>query len=256
VLVLTDAGAALAAAGADVTLALQRARLVATELAEHPRGEVSLSAFASAAEAFFPGLARTFPPSGPVQVRLTDEDVAQVGFPRLTTGVDIVLAHRMDHSPRWPRSVTATRLLHEPLDIAIPVDHPLAQGVGALSPRDVADQPWISTHADYPVVAMVEAIGATVGMPPNIVHRVNDFTIASHLVRAGAGIALIPRWTMPTPEGVRLRPLRGLAARRSIDALIRPENRIRPAVQEVLKHLKDESARISGTANSVVPEGD
>ena len=247
VLVLTDAGAALAAAGADVTIALQRARLVATELAEHPQGEVSVSAFQSAAETYFARLARKFPPDAPVQVRLTDEDVAQVGFPRLTTRVDIVIAHRMDHSPRWPRGVTATRLLHEPLDVAIPVDHPLARRTGPLSARDVAEQPWISTHADYPVVAMVEAIGATVGVPPYIVHRVNDFTLATQLVKAGAGIALIPRWTMPTPKGVTLRPLRGLAARRSIDALIRPENRIRPAVQQVLTYLNKESARISGT---------
>jgi DNA-binding transcriptional LysR family regulator len=40
-----------------------------------------------------------------------------------------------------------------------------------------------------------------------IAHRVDEFTVAAELARAGPGLALIPRWTTPAPDGVVLRPL-------------------------------------------------
>lgn len=234
---LTQAGETLAAAGAEVHTALARARQVARDLSDEPSGTVTVSAFNSAALALFPPLLRAFPTGGPIQVQVTDEDVAQQDFPRLTSRIDIVIAHRLDHTPGWPITVTTTPLLHEPMDVALPHRHQLCQRA-VLDPTDVADEPWITTHDGFPIIASLEALGAIAGRPLTFTHRVNEFSVAIELVKAGGGLALVPRWTVPRPRGVVLRPLEGLAAKRHIDALHRPEQGLRPSTQVVLGELK------------------
>jgi DNA-binding transcriptional LysR family regulator len=235
-LMLTEAGRALAAAGADVEAALARAREVARDVEATPQGEVAIAAFNSAAMAFFPPLAQAFPPGGPVTISLGDEDVAQADFPALTSRSDIVLAHRFPYTAAWPRSVRVVQLLAEPLDVALPADHRLAR-FRVLTAARAASEPWISTHAGFPVGAIIDALATVAGQPVTVVHRVNEFTVVAELVRAHAGLALLPRWTIPTPPGVVLRPLDGVRCVRRIDALVRPENTARPAVRTVLDEL-------------------
>ncbi|NIK58086.1 LysR family transcriptional regulator [Kribbella shirazensis] len=232
--VLTAAGRALAGAAADVESALARARHTVDEFVEQPDGLVSVAAFHSAAAAFFPSLLRA---EIAPQLGLHDEDVPQDEFPALTREYDLVLAHRLDHSASWPRTVAVTPLLHEPLDVAVPADHPLA-AKRSLSPRDVAGEPWITVHDGFPLMATVEAIGAAAGERLALVHRVNEFTVVAELVAAGAGIALMPRWTTRPHEAVVLRPLRGVHTRRHIDVLHRPERTARQAVRTVLAGLQ------------------
>ncbi|MET9312037.1 LysR family transcriptional regulator [Kribbella sp. NPDC003505] len=230
--VLTPAGRALAGAAADVESALARARQVVDDFVEQPDGEVSVAAFHSAAAAFFPRLLRVAP-----KVSLHDEDVPQDEFPALTREYDVVLAHRLDHAAPWPRTVAVTPLLHEPLDVAVPVDHPLA-AKRSLTPRDVAHEPWITVHDGFPLMATIEAIGAAANHRLELVHRVNEFTVVAELVAAGAGLALMPRWTAQRHPAVALRPLRDVHTRRHIDALYRPERAARQAVRTVLDELR------------------
>jgi DNA-binding transcriptional LysR family regulator len=238
--VLTAAGRALAGAAADVESALARARQVVDEFAEQPDAVVTVSAFHSAAAAFFPSLLRAG--DGP-RLSLHDEDVPQDEFPPLTREYDVVLAHRLDHAAAWPRTVAVTPLLHEPLDVAVPVEHPLASK-RSLSPRDVAGEPWITVHDGFPLMATIEAIGAAANHRLELVHRVNEFTVVAELVAAGAGLALIPRWTARSHPGIVLLPMRGVHARRHIDALHRPERTARRAVRTTLVNLQAAAATI------------
>ncbi|MFE1839410.1 LysR family transcriptional regulator [Streptomyces sviceus] len=244
-LVLTDAGQALAGAAIEVETALARARHTVKEFVERPGGEVSVAAFHSAGAAFFPLLLRALADPGAPVPRLADEDVPQEDFPRLTRAYDIVLAHRLDHAPAWPPTVTATTLLREPLDVAMPADHPLAAR-RRVTPADVADEPWITVHDGFPVMATVEAIAAAAGRRLHLAHRINDFGMAAEVVAAGGGLALMPRWTMRRHPALVLRPLSGVQARRHIDALYRPERTARRAVRTVLKELRSAALLIRG----------
>lgn len=238
--VLTAAGRALAGAAADVESALARARHTVDEFIEQPGGVVSVAAFHSAAATFYPLLLRA--ETAP-QLSLHDEDVPQDEFPLLTREYDVVLAHRLDHGAAWPRTVAVTSLLHEPLDVALPVDHPLA-AKRQLTPRDVADEPWITVHDGFPLMATIEAIGAAANHRIDLVHRINEFTVVAEVVAAGGGIALMPRWTARRHPSVVLRPLRGVHARRHIDALHRPERTARHAVRTVLDELEHAASTI------------
>lgn len=240
--VLTAAGRALAGAAADVESALARARHTVDEFVRQPDGSVSVAAFHSAAATFFPLLLRA---DAAPQLRLHDEDVPQDEFPPLTREYDLVLAHRLDHGVAWPRTVAVTPLLHEPLDVAVPAGHPLA-AKRSLTPRDVAREPWITVHDGFPLMATIEAIGAAANQRLELVHRVNEFTVVTDLVAAGAGIALIPRWTARRHPAVVLRPLRGVHARRHIDVLHRPERTAREAVRITLANLRAAAATVRG----------
>ncbi|MBW8799351.1 MAG: LysR family transcriptional regulator [Streptomyces sp.] len=247
-LVLTPAGQALAAAAIGVETALARARHTIDAFVEEPDGTVSLAAFHSGAAAFFPLLLRRLGGPGSPRLALHDEDVAQADFPPLTRAYDLVLAHRMDHAPPWPRTATATPLLREPLDVALPVGHPLAARP-ALTAHDVADQPWISVHDGFPLLATVEAIAAAAGRGVDIVHRVNEIAVVAEVVAAGGGVALMPRWTSRPHPGVTLRPLHGIEAHRHVDALHRPERTARRAVRTVLRALVEAAEVIRSRDN-------
>lgn len=236
-LVLTPAGRALADTAIGVETALARARQTVEEYVEEPAGTVSVAAFHSGAAAFYPLLLRALRGPGSPRLTLHDEDVPQAGFPPLTRAYDLVLAHRLDHAPPWPRTAAATPLLREPLDVALPAGHPLA-GRAALTARDVSGEPWITVHDGFPLLATIEAIAAAAGHRLDIVHRVNETSVVAELVAAGGGIALMPRWTSRPHPGVVLSPLDGIEAHRHIDVLHRPERTARRAVRTVLRELR------------------
>ncbi|MFE7169160.1 LysR family transcriptional regulator [Streptomyces sp. NPDC057616] len=242
-LVLTDAGQTLAGSAIEVESALERARRSVGEFLDRPDGEVSVAAFHSAAAAFFPLLLRALAGPGAPVPRLADEDVPQEDFPRLTREYDLVLAHRLEHAPPWPDTVTATTLLREPLDVAMPAGHPLA-AKRRVTPRDVADEPWITVHDGFPVMATIEAISAAAGKRLHLAHRINEFAVVAEAVAAGGGLALMPRWTMRPHPALVLRPLGGVRARRHIDALHRPERTARTAIRTVLKELHEAARTI------------
>ncbi|MGW8888521.1 LysR family transcriptional regulator [Streptomyces sp. NPDC055749] len=247
--VLTDAGKALAAAAIEVERALAVARRTVTDFTEQPDGEVSVAAFHSAASAFWPLLLRGLTGPGSPRLTLADEDVAQHRFPALTRDYDLVLAHRLDHGPPWPPTVIATTLLHEPLDVALPAGHPLASKT-QLSPRDVADQPWITVHDGFPLMATIEAIASVANRRLDIVHRINEFAVVAEAVAVGGGLALMPRWTARPHPDVVLRPLSGVHALRHIDVLHRPERTARKAIRTVLVELHRAASAIQGRQHS------
>jgi DNA-binding transcriptional LysR family regulator len=255
--VLTEAGQTMARAAVEVETALARARHALTDFTEQPDGDVSLAAFHSAAAAFFPLLLRG--QGGPRRPRLAlaDEDVAQDRFPALTRDYDLVLAHRLDHSPPWPRTVTTHTLLREPLDVALPADHPLA-AKALLLPQDVADQPWITVHDGFPLMSTIEAIASVANRRLHIAHRINEFAVAAEAVAAGGGLALMPRWTARAHPNLVLRPLGAVHARRHIDVLHRPERAARQAVRTVLADLQGAAAQIQArdAAHGDTPDPD
>ena len=237
-LALTDAGRALAAAAAEVWTALDRADRVVGAYLDDPATPVSVAAFHSAALAYFPALLH----AGVAPLRCSDQDVAHAEFPALAADYDLVLAHRLAHSPPWPGDrLTVVPLVYEPLYVALPAGHRLAARA-ALTAADVGGEDWISVHDGFPLEGVLQAIAAAAGRPLRVVHRINEFTVAAAVVAAGAGVALLPGYTSPVQAGVVLRPLADLPAGRHIDVLARPERLHRAAVRAVLKALQEIAA--------------
>ncbi|WP_299036143.1 LysR family transcriptional regulator [uncultured Pseudokineococcus sp.] len=243
---LTPAGEALADAAVDVAAALERARTAARASLDRPTGLVRVSAFSSGAELLLPGLLTRLARFPGVEVACSDEDVALDAFAALTDRLDVVIAHRPESDPAWtalPAQVRTTPLLREPLDVAVPLDHPLADRA-SVTPRDLVDEPWIAVREGFPVAHVSQAVGGSHG-PQRVVQRINDFHVVLALVAAGHGISLLPRYTCGSHPGVRLLPLTGVRAGRLVDALVRPDKAERPLVRLVLGELAALAAELA-----------
>jgi len=247
-LVLTDAGRALAAASVEVWTALDRAARAVDDYLDDPAVPVTVAAFHSAALTYFAPLILQLASSAGPQVHCSDADVAQADFPALIADYDLVLAHRLEHSPPWPADrLTVVPLVYEPLYVALPATHPLA-GEPRLTAADVSTERWISVHNGFPLQGTLAAIAAAAGRPLTITHRINEFTVAASVVASGAALALLPGYTTPSDPRLVLRPLADLPAGRHIDVLTRPETLHRAAARTVLDALRE----IAGSATAAL----
>ncbi|MFJ3957529.1 LysR family transcriptional regulator [Arthrobacter sp. NPDC090010] len=249
-LVLTEAGEVLADAGAAVVAAMAQARASIDAFQDAPDAAVTVSGFHSAGQALFAPLSRALSGPGQPMVQFTDEDVAQQDFPALTARHDLVLAHRMEHSPPWPKDrVAVIELTREPLDVALPSGHPLA-GQRELTAADVATEPWVTSRPGYSPDDVLTAVAALASTPLRIVHRINDYSTVAALVAGGGVLGLLPRYTsraalsQQLPDGVVLRPLAGFDTRRCIDLLARPEALERRSVRRVAEAFQDVMAAL------------
>ena len=236
---LTPAGEVLADAAVDVAVALERARAACDAFLERPSGTVSVSAFQSGAELLLPGLLTRVRVLGGIELHCSEADVAQGDFAALTDSVDVVVAHRPEGDLGWERpgsSVRIVTLLREPLDVAVPLGHRLADR-RRVRPADLVDEDWILVREGFPVAGVTDAVAVQAGRELRVVHRINDFHVVAALVAAGHGISLLPRYTAGAHPGVRLVPLDGVAAGRRVDALLRPDRAERLVVRRVLDEL-------------------
>lgn len=234
---LTPAGDALADAAVEVAVAVERARAACTGFLEQPGGAVSVSAFQSCAQVLLPGLLTRVRALLGVTLACSDEDVPLGDFAALTDRFDIVVAHRPDRGSGWGGAhLHVVPLVREPLDLAVPVGHPLA-GDAQVHPGQLGDEEWITVREGFPVAALLDAVTAVAGGSARVAHRINDFHVAAALVAAGHGVALLPRYTSGDQPGVRLVPIAGTPVARQVDALLRPDRAERRVVRRVLDEL-------------------
>ncbi|WP_295013804.1 LysR family transcriptional regulator [uncultured Microbacterium sp.] len=237
-LVLTPAGEALAEAGAAALDAMAAARSAVDDFEATEAGVVTVSGFLSAAQALFGPLLRELGTGRDVPaIRFTDEDVAQSEFPALTARYDLVLAHRMEHSPPWPTTgIRVLTLATEPLDVALAPEHPLARRT-SLFPADVVGERWVTSRAGYSPDDVLRTISAVTNRPAEIVHRINDYGVAASVIATGDVIGVLPRYTSAVGDSVVRRPLQYVSTNRMIDLLARPENLRRRSVRIVSEAL-------------------
>nr|WP_246381712.1 LysR family transcriptional regulator [Prauserella isguenensis] len=240
---LTDAGSALVSRADDVLAAIDRAETELDTFRSTPRGCVRLAVFPSAALVLLPGLLRQVDAVDGLELDVRDVDMTPPEVPGLMADFDVVVMHRDEYAqPVASERLEVLPLLREPLDVALPPDHPLA-GADRVELADLAAEPWISVDVGFPVDDLLVSLATRTGVRPRVVQRINDFRIIESLVAAGHGIALLPRYTVDTAK-VLCKPLAGVRAARNIEAVIRPgaPDR-RPAVRAVLDAIRDEAAQ-------------
>lgn len=242
---LTEAGELLADGADDVAAALAR---VSARLEEHrgrPTGRVTVAGLPSGLTALLPG-ALTMLAGTEVELGVDDIDLAEQDYASAAADADIVVAHSLTSEvPAGSEGLVSTVLVREPLDVALPPDHPLA-GRAELRPRDVIDESWIAVPEGYPFDTVLQRIEAECGRPATRRLRMRDNQLIAALVASGEGIALLPRFTTRTADEFLLRPLTGVLAARWIVALSRPDRAERAAVRLVTRELAASGAALTG----------
>lgn len=251
VLVLTAAGECLADAGGDVIESMARAEQSVSRFLEAPAETVTVTAFHSAALAWFPELiARSLADPEGAQVRCRDEDVSIQDFLHLTADHDVVIAHRSPSAPKWPeRRVRVIPVITEPIDLALRRSHPLAARE-TITLADLDGATWLAAHEGFALEPLiVQALAAGAGTPLEITHRVNEFNVAAAIIARTDTIGFLPRYTgllTALKDEIVLRPIRDLSITRDIDILVRPERLARASVRVVIERILDVARQQSG----------
>lgn len=232
---LTAAGRLLAEGAVEVAATMGRLQRELDDLHGQPTGEVSIAALPSAAELLIPPLLVRCAGTG-IAVHLTDTDVAEADYAGRAADYDLVIGHSLAEVPAGADRLVTVTVATEPLDVAIPVGHRLADQ-DRVTAADLAGEAWIGVPLGYPFDTVRIAIENRSGAQLNVVQRVRDNRVVEGLVAAGVGCALLPRFTTrPRPDLVTL-PLVDVRSVRSIVALGRPDRLERGAVRAVVAAL-------------------
>ncbi|WP_430479554.1 LysR family transcriptional regulator [Streptomyces sp. P11-1] len=236
---LTDAAHLVLRHAEAVFAQLERADAELTGYLRGEAGEVRVGAFSTAVPALVvPAvrLLRAEERPGP-DVRVREAEAAQA-YELLTAGeVDLALSLAA-HAPtaRDPR-FSLFPLLADPLDVALPATHPLADAP-ALRLADLAADRWIFGGSG-PWSEITTAACEAAGFVPEQAHSAAGWTAILALVEAGMGIALVPRMASREQrrEGVVMRVLEADQPRRHVVAAVRHGAESGPAVARVLRAL-------------------
>lgn len=243
---LTDAGRLLAEHAEKVLSLLEIAQADLEAHRGQATGELRLSAFATAARGLFPAalaqLRREHPQLRP---RLTESE-AEVALPRLVRGgTDLAIV--LDWNNRalsLPPGLCTVPLLEDPVDLAMPAAHPLAQR-RRVELREVADEEWISwPEGEFCHEWLMRTLRAE-GVEPRLSHTAAEHHTQLALVAAGLGVAVTPRLGRgPVPQGVALVPVHH-TLRRRIYAVWREDADRRPSIRAAVAALEKAALEIT-----------
>lgn len=244
---LTEAGRALARSAVGVAVAVAEAHAAWEEHLGGATGRVELAVFPSAAELLLPGLLTRMRAHPGIELVVVDEDVSEDAFAPMAADRDVVIGHRPDGVGLVDRAaIEVVPLLREPLDVAVALDHPLA-GRDRVDVGEVIGETWLGVPVDYPIDRALSGMAARADVVPEVAFRTIHLPVLENLVAAGHGIALLPRYTSRTRAAGRfhLAVLGDVQAGRHIEALVRPDRMVRPAVATVLEALVAEAAHVT-----------
>ena len=239
--ILTGAGRHLVDEGGRLLTDLERLESGLHRLSGDVTGHVRLAAFSTAMR----GLVA--PRLGELRGRHPDLTFSLTETEPWDT-VEIVAAGRLDigvvHS--WgdvplhvPDHLERTVVARDVADVVVREDHPLA-GRDRVTPADLVDEAWIATPDGTICRQWLHQMYVGTGRSPRIAHESLEYASHLALVRAGLGIALVPRLGRGPIEA----PLTTVLATdpvptREVVAVHRRSMAASPALQAVLAALTE-----------------
>lgn len=200
------------------------AALAARRTASGDMGSITLGFTAASGYDFLPRLIAHFRSAAPGIDLVLKEMVSTDQFESLTSGlIDVGLVRPTFNR----REVASLCVVREPLLLAAPEGHPLTDGAD-VQLADLDRQPMV-TYSPYEAryfYDLLATLFATTGITPRYVQHISQVHSILGLVKAGLGLALVPRAARNLRfEGVVLRPLApGTSPTVELHAIWRPAN--------------------------------
>jgi DNA-binding transcriptional LysR family regulator len=191
---LTRHGRHLVDEGGRLLQELERLESGLHRQADAVAGHLRLAAFSTATRGLVAPVVGALLAEHPeLRITLTDrepwETVDLVGAGQVEVGV----VHRWGDVPLdVPDHVERRVLATDVADVVLHRDHPLA-GRATLTPEDLLVEGWIATPDGTICRQWLRRMYDGTGRPPRIAHESMEFDSHLALVRAGLGIALVPR---------------------------------------------------------------
>jgi len=205
---LTDAAAALVSRTQAVLSLLEEAEaeLEATDTAV--AGQITISAFATAARGLAPQAIIALRKKYPRLAITFHEQEPGESIPRLVRrDVDLIIVNDWQNAPiALPDGLTKAPLFDDIADIALPPGHRLAKA-RSVKLADLAGEEWIAWQAGSICHDWLLHTLRKEGHEPKIAHTAAEYATQLSLVAAGLGAAVLPRLGRGAiPKGVTVVP--------------------------------------------------
>lgn len=233
---LTSHGQHLVDAGEQVLADLEQLEAGLRQRAGVVSGRVRLAAFSTAMRGLVAPIARRLRDEHPDLTLTLREAEPWDAVDLVATGqVELGIVHRWGGVPlAVPDHVVSTPLPSDLADLIVHRDDPLARRK-RVTPHDLVDVDWIATLEGSICRQWLSRMYDGTGRPPRIAHVSAEFDSHLALVRAGLGVALVPRLgRAPLGEDLVAVRVTDPDPIRLIDALHRRTMADSPAVQAVV----------------------
>lgn len=240
---LTPAGELLADHAEAVLTRLEQAETDLTSHAGLVTGTFRVGAFAAAITHLvapcLPALGRRHPG---LRIEI-EHDETDRALHRLALGeLDLVLVEEYEHLPRHrDNRLSHEPLLAEPVRVALPRQHPLAERPGPVALSALANSVWVAGTPGTSHASMVTAICNRLGgFHPDIRHRSDDPAVLLSLVGTARATTFLPGLIDAEPHpAVEVRDIAGRRQTRQVLAWARKSAATRPAAKTILAALRD-----------------
>lgn len=232
---------------------LERMEATLSSLSSGERGRVRIGAFATGIRGLVvPAVHRLRERAPGVELVVQDTEAPEVFDLLARSELDLALSMECSSAPeRGDPRFTRVELLADPLDVALPEDHVLADLAEVPLPA-LAGEPFVAPPAGWSCDDVIRVGCAAAGFAPAVTHRSGDWTAIMALVGAGLGLACVPRLAQDEPPaGVTIRPLAGTPISRHLFMACRRGAELHPALALVLDTLREVAAE-AGTDELVV----
>lgn len=218
------------------------------------RGLVRIAAFPSAARVLLPRVWRrlTSDPKQLLDLRIAEHEPTSAAKALRHGEADIALVHAYSLLPRdVPPGCEQHRLLDDPVLLALSSDTAARYRLEPGESVDLgrfAEENWLLPGADTSCHELAQRACGAAGFVPRAVALASDFAVLTALVAAEAGVALVPRMTLPDTagplsgiSGISLHPL-ARPITRTISALTAAGDARQPQLSRVLDVLHEASS--------------
>jgi len=243
---LTPAGTLLAERAHAILSEVENAESELDRQRNHVIGDLEIAGFATAARAILPQtVSRLRKQHHQLKLRVSERQPDEATRLVVAGHLDIALVNDWMNAPLvLPDGVQRVLIMNDPVDLAVPADHPLA-GRASVELTELSAEPWIT----WPYGAIChEWLTQTLrqhGLTPEVTHTAEEHQTQLAMVAAGLGIAVMPRLGRGSIEGVSIITLEP-AFSRQIYAIFRTLASERPAIvvtvsamHEVAQQLAD-----------------
>jgi DNA-binding transcriptional LysR family regulator len=191
--VLTDAGRLLVSRSEAVIARLEEAEAELHALLGLEGGTLRIASFASAASSIVPLAIARFRERYPaVELSVTMADPID-SLPRLRAGeLDMALSHDPAYLTDPPAGLDFEHLFDDPMYVAIPALHPLADAPDLGLASFSGEQWMLGTTTACPDSRLFLRACHDAGFEPRIAFQNDDYSAVLGFVAAGVGVALIP----------------------------------------------------------------